>query len=118
MDGLGIGQNHNHLLGALRKSAFYRLWHMDFVRPLLRTNGITMKRIDDWIASRFLFRIAGWQEDKHLPIDRIRFQVSFERRTVNLDSLHCHGLRTGNHRRNVGLYLRGKWKGNSYAGEQ
>src|SRR5207302_612526 len=118
MDGLRIGEDHDHLLGALRESAFYGLRYMDFMGPLLRANGISMKCIDNRIPPRSLLRIAGREKDKHFPIDRVPLQAPLQRRCVNLDSLHRYGLSTGNHGRNFGLYLRLKRKCKSYASEQ
>ena len=65
-----------------------------------------MQRIDDRIAAGPVFRIAGRQEHEDVPVGAVAFKVAFEGRAVNLDALHGDWLRSLNHRRHFGLYLR------------
>ncbi len=80
------------------------------MRPLLGADGITVQGVNDWIASRLILRIAGRKEHKHVPINRVSFQIAFQSRTVNLDMFDRHWLRTGNRRRHICLHLRGEMR--------
>jgi hypothetical protein len=53
--GLGIGQNHDHLLRALREPAFNGLRHVDLVSPLLRADRVAVQRINHRIAGCLSF---------------------------------------------------------------
>lgn len=54
-----IRKHDDHLLSALGESPFDGLRHMNFVGPLLCSDGITVERIDNWVAAGFLLEIAG-----------------------------------------------------------
>lgn len=55
------------------------------MRPLFGANGVTVQRINDGIAARFVFLVAGGQENNCLAVDGIAFQIAFKRGTVDLD---------------------------------
>src|ERR1700680_1697278 len=42
VQGLRIGQDHNHFFRALREGAFDRLRYLDFMRPLIGADGKTV----------------------------------------------------------------------------
>src|SRR5208337_4100458 len=104
--GLRVGQHNDHLFSALCESTFDGLRYMDFMSPLLGTDGKSMQGIDDRVATVLVLGVAGRQEHDHVAIDRITLQVPFQRFTMNLDVLYRHRLRTGNHGGHFGLHLR------------
>ena len=76
--GLRIGQHHDHLLRALRECALDGLRHVDLVRPLLGADRITVQRIDHRVAPGLLSGIAGRQEDDHVAVHGVAFQIAFQ----------------------------------------
>ncbi len=105
MQGLGVRQDHDHLLGALGEGALDGLGHMDFLRPLLGANGVAMQGVDHGIAAAFVAGIARRQKDQHLAVDGVAFQVALQCGAVNLDVLHRYRLGAGHYRRHFSLSL-------------
>ena len=105
VQGLGVGQHHNHLLGALGEGALDGLGHMDFLGPLLGADGEAVQCIDHRIAAALATGIAGRQEDNDVAVDGIAFQIAFQCGAVNLDVLHRHGLGAGHWQRYLCLDL-------------
>ena len=81
---------------------------MDFMRPLLGADGVTVQGVNDWITSRLFLRIAGRKEHEHVAVNRVSFQIAFQSCSVNLEMLDRHWLCTGNGRRHIRLHLRGE----------
>jgi len=102
---LGIGQNNDHLVRALGKSAFYRLRNVDFMGPLLRPDGISVQCVDNGIATMLVFLVAGWQKYEHLAVNGVALQIPFESLAVDLDPLDHYRLRSGNDRGHFSLDL-------------
>src|SRR5215471_16498437 len=67
--------------------SFDRLRHMDFMGPLFGTDGETVQSIDHRIAPGLFQGITWRKEHKHLAIDRVSFQIAFQRSPVNFDML-------------------------------
>jgi hypothetical protein len=62
--------------------------------------------VDDRIAQGLFLGITRGKEHEHVAVHRVSFQIAFQSRTVNLDMLDRHWLRTGNRRRDIRLHLR------------
>ena len=105
MHRLRIGQHDDHLFRALCKRAFDGLRHMDFVRPLFGSDGIAVQGVHDRVAARLVMRVARRQEHEDVAIDRVAFQIAFQRCSVDFYVLHGHGLCTRDWRRHVSLHL-------------
>ena len=113
MDRLGIGQDHDHVLGALGEGAFDGLGHMDFLAPLLSADGIAVQGIDHGIAPRPVPGIAGRQEHQHIAVRRIAFEILFQRRAMDLDALEANGRCPGHYIGHIGFGLgQSSFKGN------
>ena len=114
--GLGVGQNHDHLLRALRESPFDGLRHVDLVSPLLRADRVTVQRINHRIAALLVLLVAGRQEDNDVAVHSVSLQIAFQSLSVNLDVFDRYRLCARNRRRNDRLHLRHKrWPhGNGY----
>src|SRR6478672_5344560 len=78
---------------------------MDFVRPLLCSDGVTMQRIDHWIPAIFVLGVAWRKKDDSVAIDGVAFKIAFECGAVNLDMLNRHWLGAGNNIRHDRLDL-------------
>src|ERR1017187_7469865 len=78
---------------------------MDFVGPLFCSDRITVQRVHDRVAARLFMRVARRQEHEHVAVDRVSFQIAFQRCSVNFYVLHGHRLRTRDWRRHVSLHL-------------
>jgi hypothetical protein len=70
-----------------------------------------VQRVYDGIASGFLPGVGRREEDEDVPIDRVAFQVTFQRGAVDLYPLHGDRLGTGHDGGHLGLDLRGKLGG-------
>ena len=105
VNGLRIRKHHDHLFRALRKGAFDRLRHVDFVCPLLGADGIAVQGINHRIAPRLRLGVAGRQEDDNVAVDRVPFQVALQGSPVNLNVLHGNRLRVGLYRGHLSAYL-------------
>ena len=68
---------------------------LDFVRPLLRADGVAVQRVNHRVAPILLSGVARRQENDDVPIDGIAFQIPLERRAVYLDVLHRRRFRAG-----------------------
>ena len=106
VDGLRVGQHHDHLLRALCEGALDGLRHVDLVGPLLGANRVAVQRVDHRVAARVLFGIAGRQKDNRVAVDGFALQIALKSSTVNPDVLHRHRLCARDHRRYDGLHLR------------
>ena len=106
VDRFGVWQNHDHVLRAPRKSAFDCLRNVDFLRPLLRPDRITMERIDDGIAAALLSGVAGRQKYDYFPVDIVAFQIALQCHAMDFDMLHGHWFRVRYRRRHLGRNLR------------
>ena len=78
---------------------------MDFVRPLLGSNGVTVQRVDDGIAALLIFLVAGRQEDNDIAVDGVAFEIAFQGCAVDLDVLNRVGLCARDDVGNVRLHL-------------
>ena len=67
--------------------------------------GVAVQRVDDGIAALLVLLVAGRQEDNHIAIDGVAFQIAFQSCAVNLDVLHRDGLCARHDGGNVGLHL-------------
>ena len=83
---------------------------MDLVRPLLGADEEAMQRIHDGIAAALFLAVARGQEDEHVAIHGIAFEVSLERGAMDLDAFHGHGFGAGDHGRHFGCNLGGEWR--------
>ena len=77
------------------------------MRPLLGADEKAMQRIHHGIAPALFLRVARWQEDEHVAIDGITFEIPLECRSMDLDAFHGDGFGAGDHGRRFGLHLRG-----------
>ena len=95
MDRLRIGQYDDHFFCALRKGAFDGLGYMDFVSPLLGTDGVPVQCVHDGVAAMFVLLITGRQKHDDIAVDGVAFQIAFKRCAVDLDSLNSDWFAPG-----------------------
>jgi mannitol/fructose-specific phosphotransferase system IIA component len=55
---------------------------MDFPRPLLGAYGITVQGIDNGVEAHLVIGVAGRQEDNHVSVNRIAFEMSLTSQVV------------------------------------
>ena len=68
VDGFGVGEDHDHLVGPEREGAFDGLRHMNLVRPLLCADKESVQCVNDGIAASLADGVAGRKKDKHVAI--------------------------------------------------
>ena len=105
VDRFGVGQDDDHFLRALRKRTFDGLRHVNLMRPLLGTNGVTVQRIDHRIAALRVFVVAGRKKHDHVTIDSVTLEIAFKRHPMNLDVFYRDWLCARYDIRDVGLRL-------------
>ena len=54
-----------------------------------------MKRVDDGISARLLFRVTRRQEHDHVAIDSVALEIALKRRAMDLDVLDVTGFAPG-----------------------
>jgi hypothetical protein len=91
---------------------------MNFVGPLLCSNGIAVERVDNWVVAGFLLGIARRQKYEDVAIHGVSLQIAFKGCAVNLDVLHRDGICPGNHWRYLGLDLCGNVRAQSNGDRQ
>ena len=104
---LGIGQYDDRFPAAGGECAFDRLRDVDLARPLFGADRIAVQGINHRIAAFAFSRIAWRQKDEHVAIDGIAFEVSDERRSMNLDPFERRGAGAVHGRRKFRRQLRG-----------
>lgn len=106
VDGFGVGQDDDELVGALGEGSFDGLRNVDFATPLLGADGVAVQSVDDGIAFGLTGGVAGRKEDNGVPVDGIAFEVAFKGCTVDLDVFDLDGLGRGDDGRDLGGDLR------------
>ena len=84
---------------------------MNLVRPLLRSDGVTVESINNRVSLGLRFTVTGRQEDDDVTIDRISFKISLQRLAMYLDVLDSDWLRSWNNWRHLcsNLSLKSNW---------